>query len=119
MLIAISRSGNNQEVINLLEKCKQFGMTAISITGSRDSQLALSSDIVLYCPVTKEACPLNLTPTSSATVAATALAQMRRSASRCTCRPVVGHVRKSLAAAATGPLAAVVSLTGHLPSWRV
>jgi arabinose-5-phosphate isomerase len=69
VLIAISRSGNNQEVINLLEKCKQFGMTAISITGSRDSQLARTSDIVLYCPVTKEACPLNLTPTSSATVA--------------------------------------------------
>jgi arabinose-5-phosphate isomerase len=68
-LIAISRSGNNQEVINLLLKCKQFGMTVISITGSRDSQLARTSDIVLYCPVAREACPLNLTPTSSATVA--------------------------------------------------
>lgn len=69
VLIALSRSGNNQEVINLLAKCKQFGMTVISITSSPDSQLALTSDIVLHCPVAREACPLNLTPTSSATAA--------------------------------------------------
>jgi arabinose-5-phosphate isomerase len=69
VLISISRSGNNQEVINLLVQCRQFGMTVVSITNSPQSQLAEHSDIVLLCPVAREACPLNLTPTSSATAA--------------------------------------------------
>ncbi len=69
VLIAISRSGNNQEVTNLLVRCKQFGMTVVCITGSAESQLASASDIVLLCPVEREACPLNLTPTSSAAAA--------------------------------------------------
>ena len=69
ILIAISRSGNNQEVINLLVKCRQLGMTAIAITGGVDSELARHSNIMLPCPVPREACPLNLTPTSSASAA--------------------------------------------------
>jgi arabinose-5-phosphate isomerase len=69
VLLAISRSGNNPEVNNLLIKCKQFGMTAIAITGSSDSELSRHSDVVLLCPVAQEACPLNLTPTTSAAAA--------------------------------------------------
>ena len=69
ILIAISRSGRNPEVNSLLVKCKQFGMTIIAVTGSRQSELAGSSDVVLLCSVEREACPLGLTPTTSATAA--------------------------------------------------
>jgi len=69
ILVAISRSGNNAEVINLLSSCRGFGMTTITITAARESELAASSDIVLYTPVVREACPLDLTPTSSAVAA--------------------------------------------------
>ena len=69
VLIAISRSGNNREVVALLSQCKPFGITAIAITGNVDSDLARGSDIVLATPVAREACPLNLTPTTSATAA--------------------------------------------------
>jgi arabinose-5-phosphate isomerase len=69
ILLAISRSGNNPEVNNLLVRCKQFGMTVVAITGRRDSVLVQHSDLVLHCPVALEACPLNLTPTSSAAAA--------------------------------------------------
>lgn len=66
LLISISRSGNNPEVVGLVARCRQFGMTTLTITGKPDSELALASHIVLHTPVEKEACPLNLTPTSSA-----------------------------------------------------
>jgi len=69
VLIAISRSGNNREVNGLIGPSRQLGMTVIAITGQPESELARLSDIVLLCPVAREACPLNLTPTSSATAA--------------------------------------------------
>jgi len=69
ILIAISRSGNNREVVALLETCNRFGMTTMAITGGSESALAAASDIVLHTPVVREACPLNLTPTSSAVAA--------------------------------------------------
>jgi arabinose-5-phosphate isomerase len=69
VLIAVSRSGNNREVIALLNQCQHFGMTAIAVTGAPDSELARGSDIVLATPVEREACPLDLTPTTSATAA--------------------------------------------------
>ncbi len=69
ILIAISRSGNNREVVALLEACRQFGMTTMAITGGEESTLAIASDMVLHTPVEREACPLNLTPTSSAVAA--------------------------------------------------
>jgi len=69
ILIAISRSGNNGEVVSLLESCHRFGMTTMSITSGANSTLAKASDIVLHTPVEREACPLNLTPTSSAVAA--------------------------------------------------
>ena len=72
IIISISRSGNNHEVVALLENCRQFGMQSITITGNRESELARSSDIILHTPIEREACPLNLTPTTS-TLAAMAM----------------------------------------------
>ncbi len=69
ILIAISRSGRNTEVVTLLARCQQFGMTTIAITGGRDSEIAVASDILLHTPIEREACPLNLTPTTSAVAA--------------------------------------------------
>jgi len=69
ILIAISRSGSNSEVVALVESCQRFGMTTMAITGGRESRLANGSDIILHTPVDREACPLNLTPTSSAVAA--------------------------------------------------
>ncbi len=69
ILIAISRSGNNGEVVSLLKSCQGFGMTTMTITGGAKSALASAADIVLHTPVDREACPLNLTPTSSAVAA--------------------------------------------------
>lgn len=69
ILIAISHSGANREVVDLLDSCRQFGMQSIAITGQRDSALARCSDIVLLTEIESEACPLNLTPTTSTTVA--------------------------------------------------
>lgn len=69
VLIAISRSGNNQEVTSLLTACKRFGMTTIAITCGETSDVADRADIVLHTPVAREACPLDLTPTSSAVAA--------------------------------------------------
>lgn len=69
VLIAISRSGNNPEVTRLVETCRPFGVQAIALTGAADSELARACDIVLPVPVDREADPLNLAPTSSATAA--------------------------------------------------
>jgi arabinose-5-phosphate isomerase len=69
VLIAISRSGNNPEVTRLVETCRHFRVTAIAMTGSEASDLAQASDIVLPVPVDREADPLNLAPTTSATAA--------------------------------------------------
>ena len=69
VMVAISRSGNNPEVTGLVALGRHFNMTLIAITGNSDSQLASASDIVLNCAVTREACPLNLTPTTSTTAA--------------------------------------------------
>jgi len=69
ILIAISRSGNNAEVVALLARCRQFGMTTITITGRRDSEISAVSDILLPTPIEREACPLNLTPTTSSVAA--------------------------------------------------
>jgi arabinose-5-phosphate isomerase len=69
ILIVISRSGNNAEVVTLQARCREFGMTTIAISGGRDSEVATASDILLHTPIEKEACPLNLTPTTSAVAA--------------------------------------------------
>lgn len=67
VVIAISNSGETQELLNLLPLIKRFGVTLIGMTGKLDSTLAHSSDIALDISVEKEACPLNKAPTASTT----------------------------------------------------
>lgn len=69
VVIALSNSGNTQEVVALTPLLKRMGIPMISVTGNPQSTLALSADVNLDVSVDKEACPLNLAPTSSTTVA--------------------------------------------------
>ncbi len=68
-LLAFSYSGSSAEVLNLIPTLKKRGTKIISIVGNMKSTLAASSDATLDGSVSKEACPLNLAPTSSTTVA--------------------------------------------------
>lgn len=67
VVIAISNSGETQELLNLLPLIKRFGVYTIAMTGKLNSTLANSSDVVLNISVEKEACPLNKAPTASTT----------------------------------------------------
>lgn len=67
VVIAISNSGETQELLNLLPLIKRFGVTLIGMTGKMESTLAKSSDVALDISVEKEACPLNKAPTASTT----------------------------------------------------
>jgi len=67
LLLALSNSGETEEVNRLLHPVRKIGAKVISITGGRNSTLAKSSDIVLNMGRIKEACPLGLAPTSSTT----------------------------------------------------
>ena len=67
IIIAISNSGESRELIDILNYSKRFGIKLISITKNPDSSLGKAGDIVLRLPLSKEACPLGLAPTSSTT----------------------------------------------------
>lgn len=67
VIIAISNSGETQEVKDLLPQIKKIGAKIIAITGNIKSTLAKYSDAVLDTAVKKEACSLGLAPTSSTT----------------------------------------------------
>lgn len=67
VVIAISNSGETQELLNLLPLIKRFGVSMIAMTGGTNSTLATTSDITLDIGVEKEACPLNKAPTASTT----------------------------------------------------
>lgn len=67
VIIAISNSGETQELLNLLPLIKRFGVTMIGMTGKKGSTLAHASDVTLDISVEKEACPLNKAPTASTT----------------------------------------------------
>lgn len=67
LIIALSYSGESDELINLMPALKRFSVKIISITGAPKSALARYSDVVLNVKVPKEACPFNLAPTSSTT----------------------------------------------------
>jgi arabinose-5-phosphate isomerase len=69
LLIAISKSGETEELMSMLLYVKKLSVPVISITAVRESSLANNSDQVLWTPVDEEACPLNLAPTSSTTAA--------------------------------------------------
>jgi arabinose-5-phosphate isomerase len=67
-VIAASYSGETAELLNILPALKRFDVRMICMTGDPRSTLARQSEITLDCSVEKEACPLNLAPTSSTTV---------------------------------------------------
>ncbi|MEW6466495.1 MAG: KpsF/GutQ family sugar-phosphate isomerase [Burkholderiaceae bacterium] len=67
LVLAISNSGESDELTAILPVLKRLGVPLIAITGGLDSALARHADVVLDSSVTKEACPLNLAPTASTT----------------------------------------------------
>ncbi len=66
-VIAVSNSGETEEIVRLLEFIKRIGVPIIAITSNKESTLAKHSDVVLHLKIEKEACPLGLAPTSSTT----------------------------------------------------
>ncbi|MBE7413147.1 MAG: KpsF/GutQ family sugar-phosphate isomerase [Leptospiraceae bacterium] len=69
VLLAIGKSGESDELVFLIPTFKKIGVKIISITANPKSRLAKSSDIHIFTPILKEACPLDLAPTSSTTIA--------------------------------------------------
>jgi len=67
LILALSYSGESEELLNLLPAIKRFSVKIISITGDSKSALARHSDVILNVRVPKEACPFNLAPTASTT----------------------------------------------------
>ncbi|MBO6212430.1 arabinose-5-phosphate isomerase [Algoriella xinjiangensis] len=67
VVICISKSGNTPEITYLAPILKQYASVLIGLTSNLKSELAKNSDIVLDVNVTKEACPVNLAPTTSTT----------------------------------------------------
>ncbi len=68
IVLAISYSGESEELINILPHIKRFNIPLIGMAKDRSSTLGKYSDIFLSIKVTKEACPLNIAPTSSTTL---------------------------------------------------
>lgn len=67
IVIAISNSGNSDEVISIIPSIKKIGATLIAMTGNSNSKLGKEADAILDIGVEKEGCPLNLAPMSSTT----------------------------------------------------
>lgn len=67
LVIALSYSGESEELLNLLPALKRFSVRIVALTGNVKSTLAKHSDWVLNLKVPKEACPFNLAPTASTT----------------------------------------------------
>jgi arabinose-5-phosphate isomerase len=67
VLIAISNSGETQEILQLLPYVERMGIAVVSMTGRMTSTLAKTSDVALDVSVSEEACPMGLAPTASTT----------------------------------------------------
>ena len=67
VVLAISNSGESDELAAILPALKRLSVTLVAMTGNDDSTLARHADIVLSSTVDQEACPLNLAPTASTT----------------------------------------------------
>jgi arabinose-5-phosphate isomerase len=67
VVLAISNSGESDEMAAIIPAMKRIGVTLVAMTGRADSSLAEHADIVLSSAVDQEACPLNLAPTASTT----------------------------------------------------
>ncbi len=69
VVIAMSYSGETEELTRVLETVKRIGAPLIALTGDMTSTLAKAADVALDCRVSEEACPMNLVPTASTTAA--------------------------------------------------
>ncbi len=69
VVLALSNSGETEELVAMLPAIARRDVAMIAIVGNADSTLAKSSDVVLEVSIDKEACPLDLAPTSSTTAA--------------------------------------------------
>jgi arabinose-5-phosphate isomerase len=69
VVLALSYSGETEELIRLLESIRRIGARLIALTGDPVSTLARAADVTLNCGIAKEACPMNLVPTASTTAA--------------------------------------------------
>jgi len=67
IVLALSSSGETEEMLNILPAIRRFAVKVIALTGNPRSTLALNSDVILDVSIEQEACPLNLAPTSSTT----------------------------------------------------
>jgi arabinose-5-phosphate isomerase len=69
VVVALSYSGETDEILSLIDTIRRLGARLIAITGVARSALALAADVALDCGVAEEACPMNLVPTASTTAA--------------------------------------------------
>ena len=69
VVIAMSYSGETEELTRVLETLKRIGAPLIALTGDLRSTLAQAANVALDCSVSEEACPMNLVPTASTTAA--------------------------------------------------
>jgi arabinose-5-phosphate isomerase len=69
VVLAVSHSGETEELLRLLESIRRIGARLIALTGNPDSTLGRAADVVLNCGIASEACPMNLVPTASTTAA--------------------------------------------------
>jgi arabinose-5-phosphate isomerase len=69
VVVALSHSGETDELLRLLESIRRLGARLIALTGNPASTLARAADVCLDCSVSEEACPMNLVPTASTTAA--------------------------------------------------
>jgi arabinose-5-phosphate isomerase len=67
LILALSYSGESEELLQLLPALKRFSVTILALTGAPKSTVARHSDLVLNVRVPQEACPFNLAPTASTT----------------------------------------------------
>jgi arabinose-5-phosphate isomerase len=67
VVLAISNSGESDEIAAIVPAIKRLGVTMVAMTGGAESSLARHADIVISSAVDQEACPLNLAPTASTT----------------------------------------------------
>lgn len=69
IVIAISNSGESDEILHILPAVKNIGAKIFAMTGNKNSRLAQEAELVLFCGVDTEGCPLNLAPMASTTAA--------------------------------------------------
>ena len=69
VVVAVSHSGETEELLRLLESIRRIGARLIAMTGNPGSTLGRAADVVMNCGIATEACPMNLVPTASTTAA--------------------------------------------------